>query len=608
MLRRGQLRRERRHGPCAQRRRRLDRHEPLRLAGQTHQVRRRLVHLCGLDQGDQQPGPVRRRGVGRQPVDLGGRHRRRPASHPGGDRGPDRPLDQPDPVDDRLDPCEVDPARRGQVQGAGEVAGRLVRPTDGVGLLTRADARRQGLGQPPGRQGVAGEVRGGPTLGPSGEGLREGVVQTGPLSGQQVGLDRLAQHRVPEAVAVAVAHEDVVVERGAHGQLEPLGREPADLGQQRVREAAAGDREGPGHEPRVGLELVDPQQQEVRQVAGGVGPADGRHQLLGEERVPLRPVDDVLQLRRRGARPQRPDQRADVVVGQRAELEPTDARQPVPGREQGAQRVTAVQVVAAVGRDQGDRRGEATREQERQEVVGRLVGPVQVLHDDQERLLTRQAGQRGVHGREEQAAVRGLAGVSPRVDQPPDGRVAPGEVGHPVGPFDGQPARELGERQVRDRAATQVQAVPDDDLPAGGLRASGEGGQQAGLADARVAAEQHGTTDRGRDDTRETRELVELVVPPDERCGGGRHGRHHGSRSPTGPGLREGARRAPGPRSELPQARRPDTSDVATVLDERPPESGRKPDVPTRGSRRDSSPRRGSVNGLRTTGGRDGTA
>ena len=46
---------------------------------------------------------------------------------------------------------------------------------------------------------------------------------------------------------------------------------------------------------------------------------------------------------------------ARLVVGQRTELQPRDRRQPHPLGERRAQRVAAVQVVAAVGREDRDR-------------------------------------------------------------------------------------------------------------------------------------------------------------------------------------------------------------------------------------------------------------
>ena len=102
------------------------------------------------------------------------------------------------------------------------------------------------------------------------------------------------------------------------------------------------------------VELVEAHEQEAGQVLGQAGTAEGGRgdQLLGEERVALGPLDHLAHLRlgeRLGLEPA--DQLADGAIGERGEVEALDLGQPGPVGEGGPQRVAAVQVVAAVGRD-----------------------------------------------------------------------------------------------------------------------------------------------------------------------------------------------------------------------------------------------------------------
>jgi hypothetical protein len=58
--------------------------------------------------------------------------------------------------------------------------------------------------------------------------------------------------------------------------------------------------------------------------------------------------------------------------------------------QQGPQRIPAVNLVGAVRPDQEHARRAKRAHEERDQVEGRLVGPVQVLEDEHERLLGRQ--------------------------------------------------------------------------------------------------------------------------------------------------------------------------------------------------------------------------
>jgi hypothetical protein len=77
-------------------------------------------------------------------------------------------------------------------------------------------------------------------------------------------------------------------------------------------------------------------------------------------------------------------------VVESAELDPLDGRVAVQLGEQRPQPVAATQLVAAIGAHQHHRRLGQVGHQKRQQVQGRPVGPVQVLHSQHQRPLGRQ--------------------------------------------------------------------------------------------------------------------------------------------------------------------------------------------------------------------------
>ena len=118
-------------------------------------------------------------------------------------------------------------------------------------------------------------------------------------------------------------------------------------------------------------------------------------QLLDEERVALGPGDDVADaLLGNGTGAELVDETAYVGGRQGLDLDPLDAGHARPLGDLAAERVTAVEVVGAVGRDERDRGLEAAAEQEAHQVAGGLVGPVEVLDDQQQRALAAAASAR----------------------------------------------------------------------------------------------------------------------------------------------------------------------------------------------------------------------
>ena len=163
-----------------------------------------------------------------------------------------------------------------------------------------------------------------------------------------------------------------------------------------------------------------------------------------------------------------------------------------------------MQVVGPVGDHDHDRRDECADEQEAEHLPGGLVGPVRVLHDQQQRGPLRGRLQQGVHGLEEvrtvEADCRGvpLLAVGPRQHPPSGLEPLHGGVGLQdrrddlVRQLVDQPADHLGERQVRQRTVAEVDTVPDGDGPAPGPSRVGQLAEQPGLADAGVAVQEQG--------------------------------------------------------------------------------------------------------------------
>ena len=269
-------------------------------------------------------------------------------------------------------------------------------------------------------------------------------------------------------------------------------------GEQLVADLAAGDRCDPDDLAGLVVEAVDPDQQQVGEIAGhgAAGVVQRPDELLDEERVAVGAGDDVGEVelaQRLGV--QEAHQAAYVGVGERLELQPANTGQAGPLADLPAQRVPAVEVVGAVGHDEGDPAGEGAGEEEAEDVAGGLVGPVGVLDHDEEGGGLGGGLEQRVHRLEELAAGQGGV-VASGVAAHPAARLEAAEGGvqlegggDHVGGVDGQPAEDLGEREVGKRAVGEVEAVARGDLPAVLEREVAELGEQAGLAEAGVTAE-----------------------------------------------------------------------------------------------------------------------
>lgn len=385
-----------------------------------------------------------------------------------------------------------------------------------------------------GGEGVPCEVRGGPERPVLPQRLDAGPVQIQPFGGEQVVRHRLGEQRVPERVAPLTPRlEHVVLDGGSQARPQRRAVDPADPREQGVRDPAADDR-GDAHEG-LGLlvEPVHPGQEQPPEVAG-IGPAGacrGR-ELLGEVGVALGPSGGVLDGAggQVGAGPA--DDVLQVRLRERPEVEAGEVREPGPHGERARERMPAVDVVTAPGHEQPEPLEPSAGEQDGEQLARGLVGPVDVLDDEQQRSPSSEIRQRCVDRLDEPGPVGVAAGAQA---EPRDDRGQPGvrrdELVHEV-PLPGVEGGEhLDERQVGQARADLADAVADEH-PAVGGRVD-EAPDQGRLADAGVAAEQHGAAGAGPPER--GGQPGQLTVSSDQL---GRGHRGHGFDHGTGHGCR----------------------------------------------------------------------
>ena len=535
--------------------------------------RGRVLH--GLEGGQghgargQQGAPLRGRGVGGQGGELLGQQG-------GGALGVAAGAERLRGVDGQ--PAAVDQAVAGraeageQAQGPLEVLRRLVGAADLGRLVAGLDAGLEGGLLVVGQLGVAGELGGGAAGAAVADRRGELGVQPDPLAGQEVVVDGLAEQRVAEGVVPVAGDQDVALDGRAQALLEGVVSGVGGDREQLVGDPAAGDAGGADDLARGLIEAVEPDEEHLGEVGGEgvvVGAGGGADQLLDEERVALGALDDHVDLvvGEHGAGAGTPaadqagDQLADLRGVERLERHAVHVLEAGPLGDLGAQGVLAVQVVGAVRRHEGHRLAERAGEQEAHQVTGRLVGPVEVLDDEDEGLLLGGGLEEGVHGFEQRgfidAGPTAGAAVGSLVDHPAAGRepvqggVVGGHGGQELGGGGLDAAEDLGEWEVGQGAVAEVEAVAGDDLPAEVDGAVAQGGEESGLADAGVAGEKDGGTGLagagvpGRDDAEPESQILQLGISSHEW--GGRHRRHTthhvGCRGHQAPGFRGGGSR-----------------------------------------------------------------
>ena len=309
--------------------------------------------------------------------------------------------------------------------------------------LSGADRGRQRFGEPPSRVPVVGQfgqrqrrVLAEGQLRVGGEGRGDTLVQGGSLAGQQVVVHGLVAEGVAERVQLAGPHHQLAAHRLAQGRVDRCGVEVGDIPQERVAHPAA-DHRGDAQQPlRRRVDAGDALENDVTDRRRQVGAPAGGDELLDEERIAISPIDDpVQQSRCRLGADDPTDQLADLLPTKRTEVHlhgPSGTHQLADGDRQ-AVRSDALGRPPRRHHDDGRRTHGVGHEQ--QEIARRLVGPMQVLDEDDER---------SVRGRGEE--LTGDPGEEPEAI----GRV--GGRGHPaIGAITGgQVAKDLGERCIRD--------------------------------------------------------------------------------------------------------------------------------------------------------------
>ena len=333
---------------------------------------------------------------------------------------------------------------------------------------------------------------------------RQRQVQLAALAGQQIVVERLAQERVPEAeAALDVGDQHLLGHRLAQPALQGLTFDAGDRDQRRLVQSAA-HRHRPGHLLGRGREALDPDHERVAQALrrrpAAVQPR--RQQLLGVQRVALAAREQPLDQRPIGLGAEDVGQRlAELLAIKRLQLDAPRSLEPLQLGHQRAQRMPAMKFVAAVGKEHAETFLAQRVGQEGHERPGGAIGPVHVLQHQQHR--------------------RGLA---EQVDQLDDGLEQPQLAGHvrafvarpavveagkdrrqlrPAGGaerlqrrvrFPHQRAQRAQQRGVRELALGLLDPVTAQyqrhRIGLGG-ETKLELGDQAGLADAAVTAEQY---------------------------------------------------------------------------------------------------------------------
>ena len=266
------------------------------------------------------------------------------------------------------------------------------------------------------------------------------------------------------------------------------------------RGGQAHDREGvPGQRPAAGEHDLP---QALRQPPDAVARA-GREQLLGIERVAVGLGEHLVGQRGGGRLAEDPGQDGGALLA-RERQEPM-ARHGLAAQQLGDElpQRRARGVPVAIGHDERQPLVLHVTCHIRDQVPRAAVGPVEVLDDEQHRPRARQPAQQAQQqlvqapGRVRRIRGRGVGATRDEIGQDPRQLLA-GARGQPSGRIGGDRARDLAQRR-RDRevgalALLELHAVAPEHREAGGVGALHELGDEARLADPRLAGDQR---DRG---------------------------------------------------------------------------------------------------------------
>ena len=447
---------------------------------------------------------------------------------------------------------------------------------DPLGGLGGSDRRPERLGRPVRRSPVVGELCGGPGRTRLGE-LRslgqyggEALVQRPAFGGQEVGGDDLAEQRVTQSQGAgrSVRGQHAGRNRFADRLVQVGRRSVRDGRDELLRDGPAGECNDAHHTPRSIREGGHLARQDLAQ-RPRQRPATtalvGRHQLFDEEGVALGPGVDAIHepvVHRMTA--QGIDLSRDVVTRQAGEIDPARPGIPLQATEPARDRMAHGEVVGPHAQHEQESFLVEVASQERHEIAGRAIDPVQVLEHErggrlggqvaeqpedqaEEPRLIEPAARVGSLRRVRRLAVRGgrpgAVGRGQRADpadpreQPPD--LVRRRAQQPRHACRRQPPEEapqrLGEWRVGHPAGPDVQATAlehDGPVGAGSFR---ELGDQPRLPDAGLAREDDdlGCPLRGARHGR--LERPEFGRSADESWA--RDGAGHGRESTPGPSL-----------------------------------------------------------------------
>jgi hypothetical protein len=382
--------------------------------------------------------------------------------------------------------------------------------------------------------------------------VRVRPVEARQLPGQDLVEDGLVHEGVAEAVPteLVVDDEELVVDAGAQavGQLVVArtagARKLDDPGQEGVLDLAPTHGAGPERGRRVGGHPPDAAEHGIAQVWGHGCvrvTGDRGHQFLDEQWVAVGPVRDPG--RQLGAR-----RAAEEGAGQLHHFAPVQAPEahlgdPAAGqlRQEILQAAAPAPVVGAIGGGEHERQVAGAGAEQGDQVVGRAVGPMDVLDHQHQRALCREAVEEAQQqledprppervcggGRRRGGGRRGAGRRTPqRRPERADGGAA--LVGRQLAL---QRSQDVDERRVGEAALLQVQAMPDEDPGPGTPSVGTQLSHQTALADPRLPADERGRGSAGPGVVERLDQRSQLRDPPDERRRGTTTHHGHGTTS-----------------------------------------------------------------------------
>ena len=292
--------------------------------------------------------------------------------------------------------------------------GGFLKPPDLLAVLGRSDPHRQLLTLTSGPTQMVGRLSSQGGICPVKQQGGDSTVELCSLAGEQHGLDRLTEQGVAQrAQSVTGQPGQRGTDQLAEGTPNPLRIVPGHGDQLVVRHWAAGHRQHPENIVSRGRRGGCSTPQQLGQLLGQHRHLTRCQQLLDEERVAVTSSHqrgDLVGTQR--IRRHRDRHGRDLVRCERTQVDllPLTCRErcfrPNHGR-------TVVRVSGAGGQHDGHRSDATLRRHVGQEVAGRVVGPVQVLDDDQQRSPPPDRLPALQHS-SEQALPRPLPGSRPR--------------------------------------------------------------------------------------------------------------------------------------------------------------------------------------------------